>query len=131
MPTNNNIVLLYTDPANGTRHWKTLHDENALNAEVDRIDAAHPGFADMDANTIEGPNSPGWLAFCQDAGYGVNDQLPDETESDLWYVVYTDASRKNTWTAYEGAKTADTVASRLRTHMTTPVTIFSYDDYEF
>lgn len=128
---NDSIILLYTDPAGGARRWTKFPDESALTAEVDRIDAAYPGFADMDGNTVDGPNSPGWLAVYADAGYGAGDQLVDETESDLWYVVYTDASGNDTWDAYEGRNAVISAATGLRASLSTPVTVFSYDDYAF
>lgn len=128
---NDSIILLYTDPVNDARKWVKCPDENALAAEVDRIDAAHPGFADMDGDTVEGPDSPGWLAFCADTGYGAGDRLVDETESDLWYIVYTDASGNDTWDAYEGHDATVSAATGLRASLPAPVTVFSYDDYEF
>lgn len=125
------IILLYTDPASETRHWQKFPDENAMTAEVNRIDAAHPGFADTDSSTVEGPDSPGWLAFFTDTAYGPSDQLPAESESDLWYVVYTDRNGNDTWAAYEGADTAASAAAELQASLPTPVAVYSYCDYAF
>lgn len=128
---NDSVILLYTDPADGVRKWTKFPDENSMTVEVDRIDAAYPGFADMDGNTVEGPDSPGWLAFDTDAAYGPGDQLPAESESDLWYVVYTDGNGSDTWAAYEGVDAAASAAAGLQASLPAPVAVYSYCDYAF
>lgn len=123
------FILLYTDPADQTRRWRKFPTESALTTEVDRIDAAHPGFADMDGNSVESPDSPGWLAFETASAYGAHDQLPAESESSLWYVTYTDSTGDNLWAAYEDAGAAAAAADKLRASSPAPVFVYSYNDY--